>query len=432
MKTILYQARILPMTGEDWAIDGGYLIIEGEKITAIGHGEPPIDPEASRLNMHGKIILPGLVNTHNHTPMILLRGIGDDLALQAWLEQKMWPLEAKYTARTTYWGSLLAQMEMIKSGTTTFADMYDHMEQVARGVVESGMRAVLSRGVIGLCSREEQLRKLREAVHFAKEWNGGGGSRIRTMLSPHSAYTCPAAYLSEIIEEARSLQLPIHTHLSETRREVAEVERLSGKRTVYYLDDLGLFDGPTLVAHAVHVDEGEIRLLAEKGARISHNPISNLKLGSGIMPIQRMMDAGLTLSLGTDSAASNNNLDLFEEVRIVALLHKGISEDSTLVTAAEALKMATVKGAKALFWEAEIGSLAPGKMADLIVLDQKQPHFTPIGQFPSHLVYTARGGDVLHTMVNGRWLMWNREVLTLDEERISFEAEKALKRLLSA
>lgn len=431
MRTILYHARLIPSPGEHADIEDGYLIIDGDKIAGIGEGKPPYDPEASMLNMRGKMILPGLINTHNHTPMILLRAIGDDLPLQEWLEQKMWPLEAKYTDGIAYWGSLLAQVEMIKSGTTTFADMYDHMDQVAAGVVESGLRASLSRGVIGLCSREEQVRKLREAVRFAEEWNQRAQGRIRTMISPHSAYTCPREYLVEIIESARELNLPIHTHLSETRREVADVERMSGKKTVYYLDELGLFDGPTLVAHAVHLEDGEIELLAEKGVKISHNLISNLKLGSGIMPMKKMRKAGLTISLGTDSAASNNSLDLFEEMRGVALLHKGVEEDPTLVTHREAFAMATMEGAKALFREEEIGSLEVGKKADLIVLEVKQPHFMPAEKFSSHIVYTARGADVLHSMVNGRWLMWNREVLTIDEERVLFEAERALKELIS-
>lgn len=431
MRTILYHARLIPSPGEHAEIEDGYLIIDGDKIAGIGKGKPPYDPEAAMLNMRGKMILPGLINTHNHTPMILLRAIGDDLPLQDWLERKMWPLEAKYTDEIAYWGSLLAQVEMIKSGTTTFADMYDHMDQVAAGVVESGLRASLSRGVIGLCSREEQVRKLQEAVRFAEEWNHRAQGRIRTMISPHSAYTCPREYLAEIIESARKLNLPIHTHLSETRREVADVERMSGKKTVYYLDELGLFDGPTLVAHAVHLEDGEIELLAEKGVKISHNLISNLKLGSGIMPMKKMKKAGLTISLGTDSAASNNSLDLFEEMRGVALLHKGVEEDPTLVTHREAFAMATMEGAKALFREEEIGSLEVGKKADLIVLEVKQPHFMPAEKFPSHIVYTARGADVLHSMVNGRWLMWNREVLTIDEERVLFEAERALKELIS-
>ncbi|WP_052330196.1 amidohydrolase [Thermicanus aegyptius] len=431
MRTVLYNARIIPGPGFDGAIQHGYVIVEGENIVRIGEGDPDGESEETRINLRGRIVLPGFINTHNHTPMILLRGIGDDLPLQEWLEKKMWPLEAKYTSEIAYWGSLLAQVEMIKSGTTTFADMYDNMDRVAEGVVESGLRAVLSRGIIGLCSREEQKRKLAEGVRFADEWNQTANGRIRTMISPHSAYTCPEGFLREIVEKAREMNLPIHTHLSETKKEVEDLKKQTGKGTVYYLDELGLFDGPSLVAHAVHLEDGEISLLAEKNVKISHNLISNLKLGSGIMPLKKMKNHRLTISLGTDSAASNNSLDLFEEMRGVALLHKGVEEDPTLVTAEEAFGMATMEGAKALFWEEEIGSLAPGKKADLIVVNINQSHFTPSRHFLSHLVYAARGGDVLHMMVNGRWLMWNREILTMDEERILYEAERAFDKLLA-
>jgi 5-methylthioadenosine/S-adenosylhomocysteine deaminase len=430
MRTILYNGSIYPIPGQSVFLHNGYLIIEGNRINEVGMGEPRWNDDDYVINLHGGLVLPGLVNTHNHTPMSLLRGYADDLPLQEWLSEKMWPLEAKYIPEMTYWASLLSQVEMLKSGTTTFADMYDNMDRVAEGVVQSGMRAVLSRGVIGLCSREEQIRKLKEAVEFVSRWHGGAGGRITAMFSPHSAYTCPKDYLIQIIEKARELKLPIHTHLSETEREVEQTVREHGERTVHFLNRIGLFDGPTLVAHAVHVDESELDVLAEKDVKVSHNPISNLKLGSGIAPVPKMLKKGITVSLGTDSSASNNNLDLFEELRMVALLHKGVHQEPTLIPASQALEMATLGGARALFLENEIGSLETGKKADLIVLDIDQPHYTPTNNLLSHVVYAGRGSDVKHVMIDGRWVVWNREIITVDEEEILFEAERALQHLL--
>lgn len=411
---------------------GGWLSVEGSVIAAMGAGEAPQeekDKAASVVNGGGLLFMPGLINTHGHAAMSLLRGLADDLKLQEWLENHMWPMEAKFTGDDVYWGTSLAAAEMILSGTTTFVDMYDHMDRVAEVVEQSGMRASLTRGVIGLCPSDVQTAKLNDAIGFARDWNGKADGRIQVMMSPHAPYTCPPDYIERIVAAAHELGIPLHTHMSETAAEVAQNVKDYGVRPVEHLDRLGFFSRPSLVAHAVHLTDEEIALLAERGVAVSHNPVSNLKLASGVARVPELMRAGVTVSLGTDSAASNNNLDLFEEVRLAALLHKGVSGDPTAVPAAEALRMGTVYGAQSIGLEGVTGMLKPGMKADLIALDIRKPHFVPATDYVSHLVYSASGADVAHVWVDGKQLMKSRELLTLDVERIRFEAQRAFGRL---
>jgi 5-methylthioadenosine/S-adenosylhomocysteine deaminase len=362
--------------------------------------------------------------------MSLLRGYGDDLALQIWLEQKMWPMEAKFTADDVYWGTSLSVLEMIRSGTTAFVDMYDHMDQVAEVVRLSGMRGVLTRGVIGLCSAEEQERKLQEAIRFARDWNGQADGRITTMMAPHAPYTCPPDYIEKFVQAAHDLNLPIHTHMSETAREVQANVDQYGARPVAHLEKLGVFTRPALVAHGVHLTDEEIAVLARRDVRVSHNPGSNLKLASGVARVIELQQAGVKVSLGTDSSASNNNLDMFEEMRLAALIHKGVSGDPVAVPAKTALRMGTSIGAESV-WLDGVGTLEAGRKADFIALNIDQPHFLPRTDFVSHIVYSAAGQDVVDVCVNGSWLMENRTCLTLDEERIQHEFARKFEALLA-
>ena len=375
--------------------------------------------------------MPGLVNTHGHAAMSLLRGVGDDLALQVWLEQKMWPLEAKFNAADVRVGSELSILEMLKGGTTSFVDMYSFMDEVAQVVETSGIRGCLTRGVIGYCPPDEAAAKLVEARAFAKDWHGRADGRITTMMAPHAPYTCPPEYIEKIVAIAEELQLPIHTHLSETRGEVERHEQQYGIRPVEHLRRLGVFNRPCIVAHGVHLNDEEIEICRAHDVRISHNPGSNLKLASGIARVPEYLRAGLLVSLGTDSAASNNNLDMFEEVRLAALIHKGVSGDPTAVPAFTALSMATSIGARSI-WLEEVGLLQAGMKADLIAIDIDQPHFQPLTDLVSHIVYAAAAQDVTDVFVDGKQLVRNRQCLTLDEERIKAEANQALLRLRSS
>jgi len=421
MKQLFYRATIV--TGAGPVITDGWLVVEDGIICYVGpaEGELHAKPFDAITDLGGRIVLPGLVNTHTHAAMSLLRGYADDLPLKEWLETKMWPMEARFTDREVYWGSALSVLEMIKGGTTCFADMYDHMDQVVRVVEESGVRASLSRGVIGLGERDVVRGKIAEMARFAKEYHGAAEGRITTMVSPHALYTCPPDVMEQIIAIADELSLPIHTHLSETKKEVEECVATYGKRPVFVLDEMGMFRRPTHVAHAVHLTEAELDVLAERKVSVSHNPGSNLKLASGIAPVPAMLRRGMTVSLGTDGAASNNNLDMFEEMRLASLIHKGHTLDPLAVPAVQALAMATVEGAKSLGLADKIGTLEVGKEADFIVVRPTEPHWVPMYDPVSHLVYSARAEDVLDVYVRGKPIMKDRHVLTMDEERILYE-----------
>nr|WP_274364694.1 MULTISPECIES: amidohydrolase [unclassified Paenibacillus] len=415
-------------------MDNGVSVTEGSLAMKDGKieyiSQQPVDPQPGdeTVDGRGKLFMPGLVNTHGHTGMSLLRGLKDDVNLQVWLQQYMWPMEAKFTAADVRTGTLLAIMEMLKSGTTTFLDMYDHMDEVALAVEETGIRAVLTRGVIGLCSEAEQKAKLEEATRFTRDWNGKANGRITTAMAPHAPYTCPPAFIEKFVEAAHELNVPLHTHMSETAREVEENVRDYGVRPVEHLRRLGLFSRPSLVAHAVHLTDEEIDILAAHGVGVSHNPGSNLKLASGVARVPELLRAGVRVSLGTDSAASNNNLDMMEEIRLAALIHKGVSGDPTAVSAEQALRMGTVEGARSL-WLPDVGTLAPGMKADVIALDITAAHYQPAANYASHVVYSGSGHDVTDVWVDGRRVVDGRSCVTIDEERVVYEANAALQRL---
>ncbi|MCR2802972.1 amidohydrolase [Paenibacillus soyae] len=412
----------------------GHMVVTDDRITYIGEEAPKpeqLAPDVKKLNGSRLAFMPGLVNTHGHAAMSLLRGYSDDQNLQVWLQEKMWPMEGKYVDADTRAGSALAIVEMLRSGTTAFVDMYDRMDQVAQMTEQAGIRGILTRGVIGLCSEEVQQAKLHDAITFAKEWNGRADGRITTLLSPHAPYTCPPDYIVKFVEAAHDMNLPLHTHMSETLAEVEQNVRDYGVRPVEHLDRLGFFSRPSLVAHAVHLNDDEIALLAERGVSVSHNPVSNLKLASGIARVPELLRAGVKVSLGTDSAASNNNLDLFEEIRFAALLHKGISGDPTVIPAWEALKLGTIYGAQSVWQGESFGLLEEGRKADFIAIDLDQPHMYPLTDIVSHLVYSASGRDVRHVWVDGRQVVRDGLCTQMDEEKIRYEAAASFERLLN-
>ncbi|WP_152393917.1 amidohydrolase [Paenibacillus guangzhouensis] len=419
---------------EDKPVIHGVMVIEGDHIRYVGEQLPAdlvIPEDAEVMDGKGLLFLPGLMNTHGHAAMSLLRGHGDDLALQVWLQEKMWPMEGKFTSTDVYWGTSLSVLEMLKGGTTTFLDMYDHMDQVAKVTDESGIRAVLMRGAIGLCPEDVQQAKLAEAVRFAKDWHGKADGRITTMMSPHAPYTCPPAFIEKFVQAAHDLDLPMHTHMSETAAEVQQNVNEYGLRPVAHLEKLGVFTRPTLVAHAVHLNDEEIETLARYNVSVSHNPGSNLKLASGVARVTDLLKAGVTVSLGTDGAASNNNLDMFEEMRLAALIHKGVSGDPTAVPALEALRLGTVYGAKSIGLEHVTGVLREGMKADFIAVNIDQPHYKPHTDLISHVIYSGAAQDVWHVWVDGKQVVKNRECLTLDEEKIMREAQACFDGLLA-
>ncbi|WP_270171511.1 amidohydrolase [Paenibacillus sp. SYP-B4298] len=425
MSRLWIENGIFVTMNEDQPVVSGHMVIEDDRIVYIGEAAPELAlTEGARVvKGAGKLYMPGLINTHGHAAMSLLRGYSDDKTLQSWLQDYMWPMEGKYVDEDTRVGTSLAVLEMLKSGTTTFVDMYDRMDIVAQVVEQSGMRGWLTRGAIGLCSEEEQRAKLAEAVEFAKSWNGRADGRIRTMMSPHAPYTCPPAFIEQFVQAAHDLDLPMHTHMSETLAEVEQNVRDYGCRPVEHLQKLGVFSRPSFIAHGVHLTDEEIEVLAAHKVGVSHNPASNLKLASGVARVPELLKAGVTVSLGTDSAASNNNLDLFDEIRLAALIHKGTSGDPTAVPALTALQLGTVYGAQTLWQEQELGRLRAGMKADFIALNIDQPHFFPRTDYISHLVYAASGRDVVDVWVDGRQVVENGHCVHLDEERILHEAQ---------
>lgn len=290
------------------------------------------------------------------------------------------------------------------------------------------MRGVLTRGAIGLCPPDVQDAKLAEAVQFAKDWHNKAGGRITTLMSPHAPYTCPPDFIERFVQAAHDLQLPMHTHMSETAREVQENFEQYGLRPVAHLEKLGMFTRPTLVAHAVHLTDEEIQILKKYDVRVSHNPGSNLKLASGVARVPELLKEGIKVSLGTDGPASNNNLDMFEEMRLAALIHKGVTGDPVAVPAEAALRMGTLEGAQSI-WLEQVGALQPGMKADFIALDIDQPHFFPKTSYISHVVYSASAKDVTDVWIEGKQIVKNSECLTLDEEKVLYEAQRCFERL---
>ncbi len=359
-------------------------------------------------------LLPGLVNTHTHAAMTLFRGYADDMELQSWLRDKIWPLESKFRPDDIYWGTKLACLEMIKSGTTCFNDMYFHIDMMAKAVEESGIRGVISEGYIDFFKPDMAEELLSKALDDIKKVGNMNCDRIIPALGPHAIYTVSKESLQMLKEISDEEDLLIHFHLSETKEEVDNCQKEHGKSPASYLDEIG-FLGPKLVAaHCVWLDEQEVRLLADAGVKVSHNPVSNMKLAvGGAIPYRQTKKAGLNVSLGTDGAASNNNLDMFESMKFGSLLQKFASNDSTIMPAVEAFEMATINGAQALRIDA--GAIEVGKLADMILVDLKSPFFNPNHNLVSNLVYSANGSCVDTLICNGRILMQNRRVEGEDE-----------------
>ncbi|RNC27965.1 MAG: 5-methylthioadenosine/S-adenosylhomocysteine deaminase [Candidatus Dichloromethanomonas elyunquensis] len=428
MAKYLIRSMILPMTGPDDFYEQGEIAIDGDTIVAVGEkGSAPADFVPDRiLDLPDDVVMPGLINTHTHAAMTLLRGYADDMPLMPWLEEKIWPFEAKMNEKDIYWGSLLALCEMIRSGTTTMADMYIGQEQTAKAVLEAGTRAVLSRGMTAF-QPEAANRALQENIDLFHQFHNGGDGRLKVYFGPHAPYTCPGEFLQKVKREADRLGTGIHIHVAETRSELATIRERYGTTPVRWLEGLGLFSGRVIAAHSVYLEEEELEIYQKYQVGVAHNPESNMKLNSGTAPIPQMLSRGIAVGIGTDGTSSNNDLDMFGEMRTASFQQK-LTGTPDLLSAYEVLNMATNGGAKITGFTG-LGRLAPGYKADLISVDLDQPHFYPRFSIPSHLVYCARGSDVRTVMVNGKILMEDRRLLTLDAKTICLEVEKRAKRI---
>ena len=403
-------------------LEKGAVAVTGDGIVAVGETSRLAEEIEAKevLDASGCLVMPGLINLHTHAAMSCFRGLADDLPLQEWLHEHIFPAEATYVSEeNVYWGTLLAVVEMIKSGTTTFCDGYFYEDGAARAVAASGIRAVLGQGVVDFPAPgvPDPRINLKAAEAFVFRWQGKS-SRLMPSIFCHSPYTCSPATLMGAKDICREHEVFFQIHLAETRTEVEETLQRYGHRPVHHLANLGLLDAQTICHHAVMVNEEEIELLAHSGVGVSHNPESNMKLASGVAPLPRMLAAGVKVGLGTDGCASNNNLDIFQEMDTAAKLHKVHQGDPALSSALQVAAMATKGGAAALGMTQVLGSLEPGKKADLIVIDLNQPHLTPMYEPCSHLVYAARGADVRDVVIDGSIIMRQRRLLDVDEQEV--------------
>jgi 5-methylthioadenosine/S-adenosylhomocysteine deaminase len=415
---LIHNALVLTMVPGAAPLAPGYVAIQDGAIAAVGQAKAPQDLPAARerLDACGDLVLPGLVNTHCHAPMVWFRGLADDLPLQQWLTKFIFPVEAGWLdADKVYQGALLAAAEMIRGGITTVADGYFFEAEVRRAFHHAGLRAVVAQGLVDFPAPgvPDPARNLQVAAEFLDS-GAPYRDRLTSTLFCHSPYTCGPETLQRAKDLTRARGLPLFLHLAETREEVAQLQGRTGRSPVAYLDHLGLLDDLTVAVHAVWLDPPDLELLAHRQVKVSHCPESNLKLASGVAPIPALLQLGVTVGLGTDGAASNNNLDLWGEMSLAARLHKVWGHDPTLMPAARVVALATREGARVLGLGGVTGALAPGLAADLIVVALDRPHLTPLYDPCSHLVYAARSADVRHVMVAGRWLLSDRRLTTLD------------------
>lgn len=434
---ILKSAIVLTMDKDLTVFEPGAIAVNGNKIVAVGKSAAVLETFQAKevLDFGGKVIMPGLINGHTHAPMTLLRGLADDLRLDVWLLGYMMPVEREFVSpEFVKLGTQIACAEMIRSGVTTFADMYYFEDAIAEAVDEAGMRAICSQTILKFPSPDAQSyeESFSAARSFIMKWKSH--PRVIPSVGPHAPYTCTDEILKSTSELAREFDVPLHIHISETASEVEDMRREAGMPVIPYVKKQDLLEAKVIAAHCVHIDEGEMRTMKNSGASVIHNPTSNVKLASGIAKTKRMLELGLNVGIGTDGSASNNDLDMFEEIRLAAFLSKVDSGDPTSLPAQTALLMATRMGAQALFIDHLAGSLEPGKRADIICVDidsiHHQPHFNRDQKgIYAQIVYAGKSTDVSDVMVDGSWVMRNHNLLTLNEHELLEKSQKYARKI---
>ncbi|MCD1148004.1 amidohydrolase [Peptoniphilus sp. KCTC 25270] len=425
MKKILKNAMYIDVINGE-VVKGKDIVIEEDRIVSI----LPTGKETAGeiLDMEGFLITPGFINAHTHLGMSYFRNLADDMDLDTWLNEAIWPLEDHLNPEDIYWGSLLSMAEGIRSGATTFCDMYYEMDRVAEAAEKIGMRGMLTRGLTSFGGGEE---KLEETKKLYEQFHNSSNGLLRVIPAPHAIYTCNGEYLKKVFDLSRSLDNQMHIHASETKKEVEDCKKENNGRTpIQYLLDLGMEEIHTVAAHCVHMTEEEMDLANTKYFFPVYNPSSNLKLASGFTPIAKLLEKGFTVALGTDGDSSNNNQDMLEEMHIASIVNKAVTGNPEAVSALEVLKMATINGAKALGWEKEIGSIEVGKKADLAFFSLESPNFTPRNNLMSALCYSANSEDVKHVMVDGEFVLKNRELVRIDLKETMETVEERLAKLI--
>lgn len=435
--TVIRDALIVTMNAADEVVRGD-VKIEGNTITAVGGKQ---DADGCRvIEAGGRVLLPGFVQTHVHLCQTLFRGCADDLELMDWLRKRIWPLEAAHDAESVYYSALLGAGELIRSGTTTILDMetVHHTDSAFEAIRECGIRAVSGKVMMDHGDRvppalmEKTEDSIEESVRLLEKWNGAAGGRIRYAFSPRFVVSCTEELLTAVRDLADQYRVPVHTHAAENREEIAVVEAERGMRNVVYLDAIGLARPNLILAHAIWLDEEEKRIIRERGVKVTHCPGSNLKLASGVADVPALIGAGIPVGFGADGAPCNNNLDMFQEMRLASFIQK-VRLGPTVMNARQVLRMATMGGAEVLGMQDIIGSIEPGKRADLQILDLEDFHVYPsAGVDPySRIVYAATRGDVDTVMIDGEIVMEGKEVKTIDKARVLREADRCLERLMS-
>ncbi|HSK70514.1 MAG TPA: amidohydrolase [Pyrinomonadaceae bacterium] len=427
---------VVTMDGERRVIENGAVAVSGERILAVGTRAATTGAMKCRqtIDAAGKVVIPGLINTHTHIPMVLFRGIADDLDLQEWLTKYIFPAEAKnVTEDFVRVGTRLGLAEMIRGGTTTYCDMYYFEDAIADETFKAGVRGVLGETIIQFPVPDNKTPEdaMRYSEKYIKKWQNN--PLIVPALAPHAPYTLTTDHLRAIKNLSDRLNATVVIHVAETQTEVKEISEKYGARPVEYLEKIGFLNNRTIAAHVVFANENEIRILKNRGVGVAHNPQSNMKLASGVSPVPQMLKADLAVGLGTDGAASNNDLNMWEEMDTAAKLHKLFTNDPKVLSAEQAFEMATIRGARALKLENLIGSIEIGKRADIVIVDFDGLHQTPFYNVYSHLVYATKASDVRHVIINGKIVMRDRRLLTLNESVIKKDAnlyrEKIIKSL---
>ncbi len=426
---IIKNVDIVTANGNNDIIKNACIKITGTKIEKIyTSGESVADDEV--LDGKGMIAMPGLINTHTHTAMTFLRNYANDMNLQDWLFTRIFPAEDELTAEQAYWCVKLANIEMIKAGVTTYCDNYFFMDRAAQAVKETGMRAVLSRSVSGIS--DSTGAKLQESVDFFKAYHNTENSRIMSTLGAHAIYTSDTEYIKRVVAEAVKAGAGLQTHLSETKTEFDDCMKAYGMTPTEYLNSIGYFDvdGIKIAAHCVHMTDSDIEILKEKNVSVAANISSNLKLASGIPPIPKHMAGGVNVTLGTDGASSNNNLSVFNEMRLAGLLYKGLEQNPQLMRAGEVIRLATANGARAIM-RPDLGTIEEGKTADIILLNSDSPAIAPVNEIDSAIVYSACGSDVDTVICNGEVIMQGRELKGIDEAQTVARVKEIAGKILS-
>lgn len=427
--TKLEQIKALMMENGQFVVKEADIYLRNDRIDKIvlcsENSEIPAGYEKPDHVISGRnrLAIPGLINSHTHAYMTMFRNIADDVPFTTWLFDTIEPLEDAMTPEESYYGTLLGNIEMIRTGTTSYIDMYISPDVNAKAVKESGLRACLSRGIVGSVRNDEGgMRRINESIHDMETWCDG--DRLSMMLAPHAPYSCNGDFLKQVCELAKERNMAINMHLAEGMAEIQGVREKYNMTPIEYAESMGVFDVRSVAAHCVYLEEQDYDILKAKGVNVAINPISNAKLANGFSPVVKMLEKGLNICIGTDGAASNNTLNMFREMTFEAMIHKGLHKNAEAVSAQNVLQMATLGGARAMGREGDIGIIAEGAKADISIIDLRSPNLMPNNNIISSLVYSANGSEVETVIADGKILMENRELKTIDEERVYYEMEK--------